>query len=490
MSFNSTDVDHPLYYDRSMTFRTLPALMLATLLVLLTGCDGLLDTEPQQSVDTTVGTSSPEGIRALYHSTYNRLTGSSYYGQRLMMAGDVLADNAVGHPTTSGRYVSEPQNQLGTGVGGWGRYTQINEINYALKYASTVDGMPDAERTRIQGEMHFLRALAYHDLMKVYAYEPNQIVDGFDLGVIIRTEPTETVDQADFRPRATVQDVYDLIEADLLEAISLLSQEDRGNPFFGTLAAAEALLARVYLYAENWSGAETYATRAMDNSSARLATPDEVATMFNNASDPTVESIFEVRFRQTEGLGVNNSISSLLTPPGHYDVLPSAELLAIIAEEDTRSALYPFDEDLEEYESDATGHTMVNKFNQSVATYTDNIPVLRYAEMLLTRAEARAEQPGSEADALADLNLLRENRGLEAFDAMPADLIGEILEERRRELAFEGHRWHDMKRRGMDIEKPAELNLPTLEYGVPQTLARIPTGEVSLNADLVQNPGY
>lgn len=212
--------------------------------------------------------------------------------------------------------------------------------------------------------------------------------------------------------------------------------------------------------------------------------------MFNNASDPTVESIFEVRFRQTEGLGVNNSISSILTPPGHYDVLPSDEFLALLAEEDVRSALYPFDEDLEEYQSDATGDVMVNKYNQSVATYTDNIPVLRFAEMLLTRAEARAEQPGKEGDALADLNLLRENRGLEAFAAMPADLLGEILEERRRELAFEGHRWHDMKRRGMDIEKPEELNLPTLEYGVPQTLSSLPNGEVALNPQLTQNPGY
>ncbi len=471
-----------------MTFRILPALVLAALLVGLTGCDSLLETEPQQSVDTEVGTSTPEGIRALYHSTYNRLTGSSYYGERLMLAGDVLADNAVGHPTTSGRYVSEPQNSLGTGVGGWGRYAQINEINYALKYAPEVEGLSDAERTRIVGEMYFLRALAYHDLVKVYAYEPDQIVDGFDLGVIIRTEPTETVEQADFRPRSTVQDVYNLINSDLDEAITRLSQEDRGNPFFGTLAAAQALKARVALYAGEWEDAESYATAAMGNTSARLATADEVPTMFNNSSDPTVESIFEVRFRSTESLGVNSAISSLLTPPGHYDVLPSQELLDSIGD-DARAELYPLDTDIEEYGGEATGHRMVRKYDQSVATYADNMPVIRYSEMLLTRAEARAEM-NEDDDALDDLNLLLENRGRDTFESVPADLIGEILEERRRELAFEGHRWHDMKRRGMDIVKPAELNLPVLEYGVTQTLAQIPTSQVSLNPDLVQNPGY
>jgi len=473
-----------------MTFRTVPALVLAALLVVLTGCDSLLDTEPQQSVSTEVGTSSPEGIRALYTSTYNRLTGAAYYGQRLVMAGDVLADNAVLHPSNSGRYTGEVVTSLGSGIGGWGRYTQINEINFALKFAPTIEDIPQAERTRIQGEMHFLRALAYHDLVKVYAYEPNQIVDGFDLGVIIRTEPTETIEQADFRTRATVAEVYDLIESDLLTAIDLLSQEDRGDRFFGNLAAAQALLARVYLYEENWEGAETYATRAMNNTTARLAEASEVAEMYNNSGAPGIESLFEVRFRQTESPGVNAALAALLTPPGFFDVTPSEEFLALLDESDVRNALFPLDTDTGAYGDDATGNFMVRKYDQSVATNTDNVPVLRYAEMLLTRAEARAEQPGKQSDALADLNLLRENRGLEAFDTAPADLIGEILEERRRELAWEGHRWHDMKRRGMDVIKPAATGVPPIEYGLPQTLSPLPGGQVSLNPSLTQNPGY
>jgi len=212
--------------------------------------------------------------------------------------------------------------------------------------------------------------------------------------------------------------------------------------------------------------------------------------MYNNSGAPGIESLFEVRFRQTESPGVNAALAALLTPPGFFDVTPSEEFLALLDESDVRNALFPLDTDTGAYGDDATGNFMVRKYDQSVATNTDNVPVLRYAEMLLTRAEARAEQPGKQSDALADLNLLRENRGLEAFDTAPADLIGEILEERRRELAWEGHRWHDMKRRGMDVIKPAATGVPPIEYGLPQTLSPLPGGQVSLNPSLTQNPGY
>lgn len=472
-------------------------LLAGCLAVSLTSCNDLLDVNPQQSVTPDIALGTPEGIRAVYASVYNRIMSSAFYGQRLMIAGDVLADNGVGHPITSGRYTAEPINQLGTGVGGWNRYFQINEINLILKHVDNV-GLPAAEARRIRAEMLFHRALAYHDLMKVYAYEPARVADGFctttcpwDEGVILRTEPTETIADVDFRPRASVVEVYQQIERDLLDAITLFQQTDGRSRNYANLAAAQALLARVYLYWERWADAEEYATRAMNNTSARLVGPNEVLASFQADLHP--EALFQLRFTRNEAIGVNESLAAILTPSSHYDVIPSQEFLATLAPEDARNALYPVDRDFHPQAGPGArfGYRMVAKYVEYAAPFADNIPIIRYPEVLLTRAEARAEQPGKQALALEDLNRLRVHRGLAPFETMPANLIGEILLERRRELAFEGHRWHDIKRRGLDLVKPAITGRGTIRWGEsPVFLSPIPGSEVDLNPFLNQNPGY
>lgn len=456
-----------------------------------TGCDSLLEVEPQQSVSPGVATGSPEGVRAVKNSVYNRITHFNYYGRQLMIVGDALADNGIGNPISSGRFVSEPVNQIGTGVGGWNRYLQINEINTVLAHAPNA-GLDTAEEARIMGEMYFHRALAYHDLVKVYAYEPNQIIKNWSEGVIIRLEPSETIDVADQDlPRSSVTEVYQQIERDLLASIQSFDVADNTNRFYANKAAAEALLARVYLYWERWADAESYATRAMNNTGASLASADDVAEMFQSGSSPMGEALFELRYTLTEGQGVNESIQSLVTPPGHYDLLPAPEFLATFDALDARNDLYPVDSLVYPTENSAVGHRFLAKYMSAAATpWVDNIPILRYAEVLLTRAEARAEQ-GNTAGALEDLNRLRVNRGLEAVDGLSgAALINEILAERRRELAFEGHRWHDLKRRGLDINKPAASGGGTLSYDAIQILSRLPIEQVDLNPNLNQNPGY
>jgi starch-binding outer membrane protein, SusD/RagB family len=475
----------------------LSTLLLAGLVAIFAaGCDNLLEVEPQQSVTPELALETPEGLRAVYASVYNRIMNQVYYGQRLTMAGDVMADNAVGHPITSGRYTSEPNLAVGVGVGGWNRYLQINEINLVIKHVNNV-ALPQAEATRIAGEMYFHRALAYHDLAKVYAYEPNQVNAGFcatacpwDEGVILRTEPTETIADVDFRPRATVNQVYNQIEADLLQSIDLLRQSDGRSTSYANLAAAEALLARVYLYWERWADAEEYATRAMNSTTATLLGPGQLLSAYQAAVHP--EAIFQLQWTRNEAIGVNESLASLLTPSGHYDVIPSDEFLATLSEEDARNALYPVDRDFHEDAGPGArfGYRMVAKYVEYQSAFADNVPVIRYPEMLLTRAEARAEQGNTEG-ALEDLNTMREARGLEEFEVAPADLIDEILLERRRELAFEGHRWHDIKRRGMDLHKPAITGRGTVRFGESfQFLSQLPASEVTLNPELRQNPGY
>ncbi|TVR28172.1 MAG: RagB/SusD family nutrient uptake outer membrane protein [Balneolaceae bacterium] len=473
----------------------LKILLIAAATVAFMACDDLIQVEPQQSVSAEVATQSSTGILAVYHRGYRAQMFEAYWGLRMVMAGDVLADNGVSNPANSGRWTGEPINSFGSGVGGWGRYSGINDLNTVIKHAPTVDGFSENERARIVGETLFLRALSYHDLVKVYGYEPTKIVDGWDRGVILRTEPTETVEQTAFQSRASVLEIYEQIERDLLESISLLSQSDGNAPTFVSLAASHALLSRVYLYWERWDDAITHATLAIENTGVTVVGPGAVADMYGG-SGPNPESIFELKFTSSESLGVNVALSSALTPNVWLDVLPSDEFLALFAPEDARNDLYPITESNypDVIGTQNEGLRYVAKYDATVATHTDNVPVIRISEVYLTRAEAYAER-GNAGDAVLannDLNVIRTNRGLDAYVAPPADLVEEILLERRRELAFEGHRWQDLKRKGWDIVKPAATGpAPTLIYGENiQFLSRIPQAQVTLNPNLEQNPGY
>jgi hypothetical protein len=121
----------------------------------------------------------------------------------------------------------------------------------------------------------------------------------------------------------------------------------------------------------------------------------------------------------------------------------------------------------------------------------DNIPVIRVAEVILNRAEAFAT-PGSpvfnEASALADLNRIITNRGLPAVTLTGAALYEEIINQRRLELAFEGHRFFDLKRLGRDLVKAPHYN--TVPFFDTRILAPLPQRELDGNKNLVQNPGY
>jgi hypothetical protein len=115
--------------------------------------------------------------------------------------------------------------------------------------------------------------------------------------------------------------------------------------------------------------------------------------------------------------------------------------------------------------------------------------VIRYSDLLLMRAEAYAEA-GQDGPALNDLNALRAKRNASELNLGGSALKAAIQDERRRELAFEGHRWFDLKRRGQDISKPAFGGNPVVPYSDFRILASIPNAQVQNNPLLKQNPGY
>ena len=126
---------------------------------------------------------------------------------------------------------------------------------------------------------------------------------------------------------------------------------------------------------------------------------------------------------------------------------------------------------------------------------TDNVSIIRLSEVYLNRAEARANL-GNDAGAQADIDIIRQraNPGAAAVTATGAALKTEVYNERRAELAFEGHRIFDINRRKQSLARVLDCTAGTgacnLSYPNNLFILPIPDGETNSNPDITQNPGY
>lgn len=459
--------------------------------ILSFACETELNLNPRNALTPTLALGDSSGFQSFLFGAYRKVHGFGYYGQRMLVAPDALADNLV-IVNRTGRYEQEVLNSIGFHVDIWAPglqfanspYMIINDCNYILADIDNVTASANF-KNRIKGEALFLRSLALHDLLRVYSYEPGKAVNGWNKGVILRTTPTKGVGDADLRARSTVDECYAQLEADLNQAITLLSPLPNVSfPYRVNVSAARALLARVLLYAGKYAQAATAADAALANTPAVLTTAANYATSFNTSPNP--ESLFEVEIRTVDWStvdGVNNSLHSMtnnLISGSQFVVGASPDLMNAHEAGDVRQTLWT---DL------GGGRIRSSKWNGEKGNYLENLQLIRYSEVLLTAAEAKARS-GNEDGARANINTLRTNRGLAAIDntVTGAALINLIMNERRVELVLEGHRFFDFKRLGLDITKPAPaLPLPYTDFRV---IARLPAGEITLNSQLEQNPNY
>jgi hypothetical protein len=486
--------------------KTFKYFTLAFLVVLLGSCD--LNTADQAALSPAQALDNAAGVQSTVLSAYRRLHEFNLYGQQSNLHGDAFADN-IEIVNRTGRYEQEWVNGVGVFANRWAvAYRVINDCNYVLEYlpqlnllqvpsSATVSSQQVVDH--IKGEAQFIRALAYMELLRVYSYEPGREVNGFNLGVILRDKPTQSVSDADNRERSTNVECYQFVERDLTDAISLLLPASAVGgwptalgantfPFRATRAAAHALRARLYLYWARYADADADATAALTLvPTAAPVNAAGFAASWATATHP--ESIFELEIRATDWSGVdapNNSMSSITTnlASGYqYVMAGSAELMAAHETGDVRRTMYV-----------TTAATLnkpqVRKWPGEKGAGVENIPVLRRAEMYLIQAESRARQ-GNNAGAQTAVNIIRTNRGLAVTSLTGAALTALIMNERRVEFAFEGHRYFDLKRLGLDITKPAAAGVPgPLPYSDFRILQQLPNDQVLLNPRLRQNPGY
>ncbi|HSV75942.1 MAG TPA: RagB/SusD family nutrient uptake outer membrane protein [Bacteroidales bacterium] len=482
-------------------------LLVATAFMVNVSCTEWLETEPRHAIDGEIALNDMAGIEGAIIGMYDILQSGNYYGRDMFVAGDLLSDNAEITTSHTNRFPGHPTNVVGAGFGEdvtvWtNAYRIINIANLILHHVGNVtDGTPERIR-HARGQAYFMRGLAYFDLLRIYARNPNHPV-GQPLGVIHKLTPFAGIDEQTFGTRSTILQGYQLVESDLLMAEDSL-HVTADFPYRATRIAARALLARLYLYWGRWSDARTYAQQVRTDWGAAtpwLAPPANYRNVF--AATPGVESIFELRYELAEAQNINNSLQGILvrTEPGllgYGDVMLREDLRTRFVAGDVRGVTAVGN----------VGNHMIQrhvKVGQTVhytlkfnayrgLTYWDDIEIIRTSEIHLTLAEADAHlfilgDVAAGNAAFAAINELRVARGLAPLATIPTAplLLEEILLQRRLELMFEGHRWFDLIRLGRGIPKPGGTALGWDDF---RTVMRIPLGERDANPNLVQNPGY
>jgi hypothetical protein len=473
-------------------------------LLMTASCSKTLDTKSVNSVDADLVKTQAAGVEAILNSAYNSVQSVNYYGRNFIVVPELLSDNMRIVSTNSNRFVNESNNNNSATIDIWAiAYTVINKANGTLKYADLAGDFTTARRDQVKGEAYFLRALAYFDLIRSYAYNPRAVVTAQDKGgVPLVLNYVENFPGDITKPtRATTAAVYTQIRNDLAAAINLLSTASA--PVRANKAGAYGLLSRVNLYTGDWQACVDNSTAALAagvgsfvDAGATASTAAKSASYKSIWTTPTsAESLFELNFEATETLG-SDALTSFYTRntngvpsgggPGYGDAAPQANLVAAYEAGDVRKDL------LFALTKGSEAILWNQKYPGLKAPQVDNIKIVRTSEMYLNRAEAYI-QLNQAANALVDLNKIRVRAGLAPATVATLD---NVLNERRIELAYEGHRWFDLLRTGSAVNKsnstlPANatpsLTIPFTDY---RLLAKIPQTEVQVNTNLVQNFGY
>lgn len=478
-------------------------------LLFTAGCNDLLEKpSPATSVPGEEVLTSEEGVDGLRASLYSKLRASFNYTTEYFIGPSAIADETRNKPGSSRMQGLNSITGNDGGTGGLSSYGTTYDI--ILDSNLMIDGVEDGvvEQSTLdqyRGEAYALRAFAMHHLTSALGYEPGMSPDsgpgaGWDLGIVLVTEPTQDISDVGPAPRSPVSEVYNQILGDLDQAKSLLSGQTDNTRI--TEAFVDGLKARVNLYAGNWSEANAAAQDAINNSPQTLASDSaDVADMFDETAADHPEAFFKLvvdpNTEPIAGSNVNSGLASY-TSTTWVAQLPTNFVIDLYNEDDNRLGWYaPCFNDragTKPADCDAVNDEgwEIQKWGGEKGQQADDIPYMRVAEMYLIQAEAQT-RTGGFAQGLNPLNTLREARGLDPLVAgvdisSDDEMIDEILDERVRELVVEGHRFWDLKRLGRHIPNPDGST--KIRYDSYRILDNIGAGNISANPDLEENPGY
>lgn len=465
-------------------------IIFAVLLLITSSCNKQLNIDPELYMDSDNAMNSSQNIQSALTGAYYTYRGEEGYlhGLNLNLFNELLATtgdlNWIGTWTYVNQFPNKRMTTDNTYVENtWiGSYQTINILNNILDHIEIVD---DANRDRVKGEALCMRASIYFELVRQYGKQYNANQGNTQLGVSLILTPTKIADDAEFVPRSSVEEVYTQVIADLTAAKSLLVSMGTNGSNLSTYAAA-AFLSRVYLQQSEYEKAALEADYVI-NSGAYSLTPTPLEA-FNNETNST-EDIFALQLNLTSSFYGLAGIYASLLGTGRGDMVINPSFLTNFDLGDLRGE---FDENLSSSATIADVGTMFyrgigktsNNGDINTAKYGNlynNIPVIRLAEIYLTRAEGNFEAGTSHGDTpLNDINFVRSRANAPQYTSINTE---KIRQERLLELAFEGFKLQDIKRWG--------LNIGDLSYDDNRLVLPIPLREIEASSyQLQQNEGY
>jgi hypothetical protein len=408
----------------------------------------------------------------MYSKLYNGSgSGTSFYSYPLTITPALSADETYAVQNSLDPFAS---NNISSGDDNVSRfwadsYNTIYNANSIIEGVAMSANLSPGLKNELSAEAKFIRAFCHFYLVNYFGAVP--LVTTTNLNV------TKSLG------RSPVTEVYQQIISDLLDSKTELplnyswSDNDRTRP---NSYAASALLARVYLYTNNWIQAETEASRVIATSNMYGINQD-LAKVFTKTSTETIFQ-FYTNLRGFTYVGEHTVAVAGYTPSNAL----GKSLISAFEVRDNRPQNW-----ISSVTADGINYPYAYKYKMynGIGNNTELDVVLRLAETYLIRAEARMKQSNFQG-AQDDLNVIRSRAGENLSAALTqTTLTTAIAHERQTELFYEwGHRWLDLKRTGQaDVVLKAEK---PLGWQTTDQLYPIPQSAMSTNSNLYQNPGY
>ena len=530
-----------------MRYNKITIICAAFLMLALTGCKKIVEVAPANSLDEALSFSTPEKCLAAINGVYDAAQSGFYAGGAVRgypfgaanieqgdMRGEDMHNNATFYQIT---YESTYDPSTANNVYMWHTlYALINRANLVREgcNAAVAAGiLTPALGLQYDAECRFMRAWAHHELLLNFCRPFNDNA-GNNLGVTYRDTGINSIDKINTalaynRPRDLVSTCYTKMLNDLNIAETNLPATK--NTFRATKGAAIALKMRLRMHMGDWSlatGVAFEANKLISGTFPNYISPIGAFKLTTSPDGPFLnnnseESMLSIKNDANDNPGVNGALPAMYgaLSVGGRGLVDIGQLIWNNPNwrcDDLRRTLLTLP---------GTSYYYTAKY-KDVVSRTDAAPQIRYAEILLTQAEAYARNaPGVTVDltAINFLNAVR-NRSLPAASlpgsiytaanfATKTDLVKAILVERRIEFLAEGRRWSDIHRLATDVTygtagvpaKVATLFLSFATYNCatypvpPTTLTLkpytdyrfiwpIPSDETTSNPVQVQNPGY